>query len=407
MASITFERTDGNLGRLPASEDSFSALLVVCHSDFLSANKQFEFTSKKQAYEKLELEGTFFEEDGDIDEFIFYQISEFFRIQPNARLLVRFSVPSFSDNVFADEIVNMQRDVFGQIRQIGVFIIPDTLGVEGTFGDGTPYATYMQPMQSLQDAAIQARTENFPLSVLYAGKTSNVTVLSNLFGQREEMSFDNVSLVIGGETENNLLQNQTSYVGTHASLGAALGTVSKAKVHENIGWVERFNTGINEAALFINNQTIKISTLSEVDLEALTQGGYIFPRKYTGLSGTYWNDSPTLTALTSDFAYIENNRTLDKAIRQTRILLLPSLNSPIYLNADGTLTAKDISRLSVISRKALEQMQRDGEVSNFSIFIDPTQNVLSTSEIEIEMEVQPVGVARKLNVKIGFAANVA
>lgn len=411
MAEIIFERSDGNLGRLPASEDSFSGLLVVAHEDVLSFSPhQYEFTSAKQALETLDNDGSFFEGNGDIDNFIFYHIQEFFRMQPNARLLVRFSVPTTAGNPFVEEVLTMQNAAEGKIRQLAVMVIPNLLNDEGEFGNAISYADPFTQISNLNAASVQSRVENMPLHILYAPKTSHLATLSSLPNLRgDTFGFENVSVIIGGSTieENALLEYQTGFTGTHTSIGAALGTISKTQVYQNIGWVEKFNIGLSKTAIFINNSSVKISSLGETDLKTLTEKGYIFPRKYVGLSGTYWNDSPTCAPLTSDFAYIENNRTLDKAIRQTRILLLPSLNAPVYLNVDGTLTAKDVSRLSVTSRKALEQMQRDGEVSNFSIFIDPNQNVLSTSEIQIEMEIQPVGVARKLNVKIGFAANVA
>ncbi|WP_338813652.1 DUF2586 family protein [Bernardetia sp. Wsw4-3y2] len=391
MAEIIFERTDGNLGRLPASEDATSGLLIY---DLDTTETRIVTTNVKDAETQL---GTTLW--GKYKQFVI----DFFSLQPSATLYIDIHEPTVFPTF--SEIIELQRFAEGKIRQLGIVLIGDV--------DYEMFTTSIEVTQAhistIQTQADALRAENMPLQIIYAGHTNFFATLSS-FPDCRTFSSSDVSVcivapqkVITGDTLTN-----TIFV---PRVGIALGATAYSKVNENIGWVENINVGnlegMNSPQIAINSLTTSIVGLTTTDLNTLTEKGYIFVRKYTGLSGSYLNDSPTATALTSDFAYIENNRTLDKAIRQTRILLLPSLNAPVYLNPDGTLTAKDISRLSVTSRKALEQMQRDGEVSNFSIFIDPNQNVLSASEIQIEMSVQPVGVARQLKVKIGFTANVA
>jgi hypothetical protein len=52
-------------------------------------------------------------------------------------------------------------------------------------------------------------------------------------------------------------------------------------------------------------------------------------------------------------------------------------------------------------------MQNAGELSNFQVIIDPDQDVLSTSELAITVDLQPRGVARTIRVTIGFQANLS
>jgi hypothetical protein len=47
-------------------------------------------------------------------------------------------------------------------------------------------------------------------------------------------------------------------------------------------------------------------------------------------------------------------------------------------------------------------MVRDGEASAIGVTIDPNQNVASTSELTITINIVPVGVARNIVVNIGF-----
>jgi hypothetical protein len=51
-------------------------------------------------------------------------------------------------------------------------------------------------------------------------------------------------------------------------------------------------------------------------------------------------------------------------------------------------------------------MERDGELSGFKIFINPDQDVLSTSKLIVTMKIVPVGVLREITVNLGFALKV-
>ena len=108
------------------------------------------------------------------------------------------------------------------------------------------------------------------------------------------------------------------------------------------------------------------------------------------------NDSHTMDAPTSDYAYIENVRTMDKAVRGIRTYLLPKLGGNVYIDK-----ATDSCRLTARSscrprpRRPLEDMEKAGELSGYAVEIDPDQNVLATSEIELVIRPVGVGVVRR------------
>ncbi|MCG8474239.1 MAG: DUF2586 family protein, partial [Cytophagales bacterium] len=111
--------------------------------------------------------------------------------------------------------------------------------------------------------------------------------------------------------------------------GTLLGAVSAAGVNENIGWVNRFNLGkeFEEAELMHSHQMV--DALSRGDRLKLEPCRVIYPVKYTGSKGTFFNDSHTLAEPENDLSCIENNRTIHKAIRGVRANLLPQLNGPL------------------------------------------------------------------------------
>jgi hypothetical protein len=110
---------------------------------------------------------------------------------------------------------------------------------------------------------------------------------------------------------------------------------------------------------------------------------------------------------TSDYAYIENVRTIDKAIRGIRTYLLPYLSSPLYVDPEtGKLRPDTVAFIETLAGKQLENMEADGELSGYSCEVDPAQNVLSSSEVEIVIKKIGVGVMRKVNVKIGYTTKL-
>jgi hypothetical protein len=144
------------------------------------------------------------------------------------------------------------------------------------------------------------------------------------------------------------------------------------------------------------------------DLNLINDNRYIFVTTHTGRGDNYFNDSHTCDLVTSDYAYIENVRAMDKAVRGIRANLLPYLNAPLYVGSStGKLRSDKVAVLETVAGKALEDMEKAGELSGYAVEIDPEQNVLATSQIEIQIKNVPVGVMRRILVKIGFTTKLS
>ena len=319
-----------------------------------------------------------------------YHISEYFRLQPKGDLYIGiYAVPG---SYTFDEVVTIQNYAQGKIRQMGVFV--------------TSAAFATSQVNSLQGQATTLQTNNKPLSIIYQGDFSAVSDLSTLSDLRL-LTDKNVSVTIGqdyGATGFALYRATGKSIGV---LGAVLGAVSFSAVNESISWVGKFNVANVEldSLAFANGTNYR--TLSDGSINNIDAKGYIFARKHIGIDGSYFNDSPTAIAVSNDFAYVENNRTIDKAIRNMRTLLLPALSSPIKVNADGTLTDDSIGYFSSLAKRALEQMERDNEVSAYTVTINPAQNVISTSKITIAVLIVPIGVARTIEVNVSFTTQIS
>lgn len=286
----------------------------------------------------------------------------------------------------------MQNYTGGKLRQIGVW-------------DGAT-ALNATNLIALQAIRTTLEAQDKPLSIGYAPKVAAVSSLpTDLAGANK----CGVSVIIGQDgagTAHELYtasDNATSK-NSVSGIGEWLGIVSAAAVHQSIAWVEKFPTGVAVPAF--GDGTL-LRDLDTAVVESLDAARYIFFTSYSGLAGVYFNDSHTMDAPTSDYAYIENVRTMDKACRNVRTYVLPKLGRPLKVEAStGKLEAYVVEDLQLTANKALEDMEKAGELSGYKVVIDPNQNVLSTSQVEMVIKQVPVGVMRKLSIKIGFAASV-
>ncbi|MCL2133030.1 MAG: DUF2586 domain-containing protein [Bacteroidales bacterium] len=321
-----------------------------------------------------------------------YHISEALRINPGMTLYVGlFNTPSGSTYDF-NEVKTMQNFADGRLRQIAVYAPVKNVTA--------------QDVTALQSVATWLEAKYTPLSILYAGNIVDVAALST--STISGVGQYNVSVVIAqdGDPESvgAQLYADSEKKGSVTALGLALGALSKASVHESIAWIQKFPSGISTPA-FADGSLIKETDKSLI--ESLDEKRYLFLLTYPGLAGSFWNDSHTMDTATSDYAYIESVRTIDKAIRGIRTYLLPYLASPIYVNAEsGQLRPDTVTFLEQLAGRQLEDMERAGELSGYKVEIDPDQDVLATSTIEFMIKKVGVGVMRIINVKIGYTTKL-
>lgn len=395
MNDIIFNRGRGGLGRALAGKDHVSGLVVeMAIANVPAALVTAGLYAVIFSVQDAEDLGIIYSENTDNLELdtLRYTIERIFEVNEKAE--VHLAIADTSDaKTVATELLTMQNKADGEARQALL------LAANKDFALGD-----LAPIQASCDVL---EAEHKPISVVYAPNFVGVT--DPFTADLRDQDNKNVSVIaaMDGNGEGNTLS--AAYTKTVSAGGALIGAISSAKVHENIAWVGRFNMAKNlinefDVIKLADGRAFKDVATSEID--ALGAKGYILLIKHIGKAGSYFNDAYTAISETSDYAYIENNRTIDKAVRGCREFLLPSLNSPLYVNADGTLTEDTIASFKNDAERALEAMERDGEVSAFEVTINPDQNVLSTSKLTIAIKIVPVGVARNIVVNIGFAVRV-
>lgn len=386
--SLTIVRQNGNVPKSQSGQDHVSGFVAYLLETDIPAAFKTEPVQGISTIDKAEELGIIADATAWSVKMLHYQLEETFRINPSITLYVGiFSKP---ESMTFTELKTVQNYAEGAIRQIAVWN-----------GDIAPTADNIVKLEAVADSL---DTENAPLSVLYAPQVSNYKNLpSNLATNNPRVSV--VIAQAGSGTGAELYKSKDNKTKASVSaLGVALGTLSKAAVHQCIAWVKQFPSGISMPAL--GDGTL-VRTIDKAELEKLDTNRYLFLVNVVGVAGSYWNDSHTMDSPTSDYAAIESVRTMDKAVRGIRTYLTPELGGNVYIDPDtGKLQSYTVSHLETTANIPLEEMEKAGELSGYKAEIDPDQDVLSTSTIEVAIKNVPVGVVRKFKVKIGFVKSL-
>lgn len=386
--SLTIVRQNGNVPKSQNGQDHVSGFVAYLLEADIPATFKTEPVQAVSTIDKAEELGITADATAWSVKMLHYQLEEVFRINPSITLYVGlFSKP---ESMTFQELKTVQNYAEGAIRQMAIWN-----------GDTAPTADNIVKLEAVADSL---DTENAPLSTLYAPLVSNYKNLpSNLATNNPRVSV--VIAQAGSGTGAELYKSKDNKTkATVSAIGVALGTLSKAAVHQCIAWVKNFPSGISMPAL--GDGTL-VRTIDKGELEKLDTNRYLFLNNVVGVAGSYWNDSHTMDSPTSDYAAIESVRTMDKAVRGIRTYLTPELGGNVYIDPDtGKLQSYTVSHLETTANIPLEEMEKAGELSGYKAEIDAEQDVLSTSTIEVAIKNVPVGVVRKFKVKIGFVKSL-
>lgn len=396
MQNLTITRTNGNVVRALPGEDHISGL--VFYSATLPEAEEgvagFTTTERIHAISQIEVAekyGITADAPAWETKVLHYILNSIFNMNPGVSLYVGIFKPATANPAFS-EIKQIQNYADGRLRQVGVW--NGSVELSETI------------LNSLQNVRTMLEMQNKPLSILYAPKVADVTKLP---ADIAKIGRNGVSVIIGQDGAGVAAElyvdeaNKTAKSSVSA-LGDLLGAVSRSSVHQSIAWVEQFPTNIALAAF---GDGTKYRDLDTAVVESLDTSRYIFLRTYDGIAGAYFNDNHTLDMSTSDYAYISDVRTMDKAVRGVRSYLLPKLGRPMKVDAStGRLERTAVEHLITTGNLYLTEMEKAGELSGYKFDIDPDQNILSTSRVRGVIKNVAVGVMRNLDLEIGYATSV-
>lgn len=190
-----------------------------------------------------------------------------------------------------------------------------------------------------------------------------------------------------------------------AAVGLVAGRLAAIPVHRSLGRVRN-------GAMAADNMYIGTVYAENGSPDVAHDLGYIVPRTFVGKSGYYWSDDKLATAPSDDYAFITRRRTIDKAYRIAYRTMVDEVGENVPVNTDGKIAAYQCSAVEASVESAIANtMTAEGNLGNdpddgrdlgVTCRIDPDQNIISTSRLEMKLRVKPYGYSKYIEIGLGF-----
>jgi len=330
-----------------------------------------------------------------------YQISEYFRAGGGEVYIGVFAVPVGAYDY--TELNQMNLISSGSIKIYGIYNPQAELDVADIAIIQTLVAAY-EPKKK-------------PAIAILSQDTSTLTLggLADLRNLAADAS--NVSVVIGHDTTGVAATLATAASHSVCNLGIVLGTLANASVEENIlnigKYKDKYTNGVSMVVpgFFINNGStdntiVAITSIDDADIDILNDYGYIFWRYSPNYPGTHLSNDNNATKITDTFNSIHIMRVRNKVIRELDGALVPLVGSKLLFNTDGTLRPISIAGFENRAKSVLQSMMSRTEISGFVVYIDPTQEALTTKTVTVQVSIVPVESSDYITINIAFVQSL-
>lgn len=213
---------------------------------------------------------------------------------------------------------------------------------------------------------------------------------TNLYQPREG-SYNRVSVVMASDGKFGASQLYS------AAIGQVLGRAAKIGVHQNLG---RVRDGAIAAKGYLTDGKTPEEHFSLMNL--LEDAGYIFYRTFAGKNGYYLNGDATATALTDDYCFLSSGRVIDKAMVVTYRTYIDDILDNIQVDPQkGTIPVSICKSFEASIIRAVNTTMGD-EMSSFTAYIDPNQNILVNGQMTITCKIVPLATLREITVNLSL-----
>ncbi len=377
----------GGLGRTSSSTDKYAGLLFAGNNGISAAVQTITGT------------GQVVFEDGATSqqiEVVEFAISEFFRINSSGVLYV-----CGTSSVGSEDITSGLQLMSG--KYVGVLGVQGDIVVSESEDDSDDDSESIVDIASAINVWAEERKSNYAEFFRVVLAPDSVDSIDDLDWSQHD--FTRVMFV--GSTDSS----------SYNMCGTMLGQLCAYPVHQKPSWRDhRIDSGTQWAEVCLIDGSSIPTTYAATDL--LSQQGVCFAGYTPRLAGTFWANSRMCCDETSDYAVINNGRVIDKASGLVYDALVTRLDGPIYIDASiGKLDADTVAWLQSKARDAISAGMVDGKSGDDvelsvdsstgslaldSVFINPDQNILSTSILYVSISLTPVGSSDTITVDIGL-----
>lgn len=275
----------------------------------------------------------------------------------------------------------------GRIRLVGINRNPDAeYEPTVTSGIDQDVVTAVTAAQQVVESYLK---QIAPFVVLLPALAWNGTT-DSLYQPREG-SQDSVSVVMASDGK----YGASEYYS--AAIGKVLGRLATCAVNISLA---RVRDGSLVADGYLTNGKKPEESYSLWN--ALHDAGYIFYRTYIGKNGYYLNDDPTAVATTSDYHRLSLTRVIQKALVICYKTYIDEILDSVAVDPETGKLPQPICKYyeQLLIRAVNTNME--GEISGFTAYIDPNQDLISTNALKVQAKVVPTALLKEINVDLSF-----
>lgn len=401
---VNINKLNGGLGRTNPSDDNKAILIIgmPIAGTTVAVNTAYKLLQPEDA-EALGITAAF---DANETVLVHHTIKEFFGLCPDGVLtIIPVAVDQTPTTIVADA------DLIAAVRDVA------DANVIGIMHHSVAIPNIDAEVPKVQDFVNDFVEEFRFIDVVVLegiGEAAALTPIANYPDLRSEEA-PNVAVSIAQDPE--IAAIDAAYA-KYASVGSVLGAICVRQVNENIGSVDILNkpngfkgredyplsligTGYWASTALSDGRAF--SDLSKADQKSLTDSGYIYAGSFNGYGGVFFNSSPTCVQKADDYAYIENNRVWNKAVRLIRKTLIPRVRGIVKKDPEtGFIRSSTVADWNSRLNKALESMIKDNEISGFDFYINPKQVLSEDSPLKVKGNLVIDGIVFEFDVDLGL-----
>lgn len=338
-------------------------------------------------------------ESSDVNATLYKAVKEFYDEAPEGSKLWIMGV---TDTVTIADMVDKTKDnakkllvaANGTIRILAVKV-KDKSGYTPTVTTGIDGAVRTAIVNAQGLAEWATETLFAPVMALLEGRHYTGTAETLVANPINTGNNNRVGVVIGDTVKDS----------KGAAVGLLAGRIASIPVQRSVA---RVRTGsIVATTMYIGGVAAELG-----NPETINDCGFICPRTFVGKGGYFWSDDKLAAEASDDYSLIPRRRVADKAYRITYSTLINEVAEEISVTDDGKISAPVVKAIQTAVESAIvNNMTSRGNLGNdpsnpndmgVECYINPDQNIIATSRLDVQVRIKPHGYSKYINVSLGF-----
>jgi len=301
------------------------------------------------------------------------------------------TVASMADNTNANGAKKLLDYAGGKVRVLGLmYDATDDTAISTTHGIDQFCYTAAANLQVLAEAYATKQT---PFRGIIGGTGAGLSagvpgpLSAAALTDQTASAYTRASILIG-DTDNK----------GDAAIGLLVGRLAKVPVQRKVSRVK------NGPLAAVTNAYIGTTPVEQYTTTSIVHDkAFITLRTFPNKSGYFFANDFTCTPTTDDYHFLARGRVIDKAHVITYATFVEEVDEEVPVDDSGKIAAGYAKYLEQkITNQLNLTMTANREVSAVSCLVDPNQNVISTSKVNVVLKIRPVGYASDIEVSLGF-----